>query len=351
MSIHPPNGIVLSAGLGTRLRPLTLEVPKPLVSVCGRPILEWSLDALSQVSISHVGVNTYYLAEQIKDALKHRSERFIWSHETELQGTGGGVRDLLKKLPKRTDTVVLNGDAFFDFSLADLLATHQQNQGWVTLALKKTTADDPFGRVGVNAQGQVVRIAEVKGPLSHTETELYAFVGAQVIQSHILDYLPDGECDLFRTAYKTLLQKEIPIYAHAIDPQSIWVDVGTPYRYLSAHQALLDAPHSPLWQYLPSYEVLIQDHTSQSWIQKPLNLTTTQKIKAVKFQGSTIDPSLSLDQNVWIGAHSHISGSGQVHSCVFWNHSSQNITDPLSHHIFTHQRQLEVDFMSNENAK
>ena len=208
MNTQTPNGIVLSAGLGTRLRPLTLEVPKPLVSVCGRPILEWSLDALNQLSIHHVGINTYYLAEQIKDALTHRSEHLVWSHETELQGTGGGVRDLLKKLPKHSDTVVLNGDAFFDFSLSDLLATHQQNKGWVTLALKKTTVDDPFGRVGVNPQGQVVRIAEVEGPLSHTESELYAFVGAQVVQPHILDYLPEGECDLFRTAYKTLLHKE-----------------------------------------------------------------------------------------------------------------------------------------------
>jgi NDP-sugar pyrophosphorylase family protein len=344
MKNQTPNGIVLSAGLGTRLRPLTLEIPKPLVPVCGRPILEWSLDALRFLDVTHVGVNTYYLADQIKTALTHRQETLVWSHETELQGTGGGVRDLLRKLPKNHETLILNGDAFFDFSLNDLLKTHRQRQGAVTLALKKTTSDDPFGRVGVNAQGRVVRIAEIEGPLSHTECELYAFLGAHVLDPTQIVEFPEGECDLFRTAYKTLLHTGVPIYAHAINPHRIWVDVGTPHRYLQAHQALLDAPESPLWTHLPPYEVLLRtEHAprSQEWIQKPSSLSKNQKIKAVRFQNCSLDPSITLD-NVWIGEQSRLTGTGLIESCVFWPQSQQIIDSFLSNKVCTHHVNLSV---------
>ena len=102
--------------------------------------------------------------------------------------------------------IAINGDALFDFDLQPLLDTHFHYKAQSTLALRPVAADDPFGRIGVDASGRVVRIAEVTGPLSHTEVRVGAFTGAQVLTQGVIDKVPDGFCDIFRSAHRSLLE-------------------------------------------------------------------------------------------------------------------------------------------------
>jgi mannose-1-phosphate guanylyltransferase len=242
-------GAILSAGRGTRMRELSHALPKPLLPVAGRPLISWSLLALERAGVREVGVNTFHLGEQLKEALAEREPSIVWSDELELQGTGGGARDLWRALCSQhrqplqqpTAMLILNGDAWFDFDLAPLLTAHQRSpRREATLALRATTYDDPFGRVGLDARGQVVRIAEIKGPRASDEVSVGAFLGAQVISPHIAEAIPNEPCDLFRSAYRERLAQGAEVGAYLVPQESLWVDVGTPERYVELHMTLLE---------------------------------------------------------------------------------------------------------------
>ena len=305
------SAMVLSAGLGTRLRPFTYEYPKPLMPLCGRTLLEWNLQALQHVDIQQVGINTFHLAEQLPNALSHRSETFHWSHEEVLQGTGGGVRDL-HKVMQHQHYLIINGDAFFDFSLSGLLETHQKQQGVATLALRRVAADDPFARIGLDSLGRVVRIAEVLGPRADQEVAVGAFTGVQVIDASLCHSIPNGFCDIFRSAYKSLMNQHADIFSYFVPDDSIWVDVGTPERYLAAHRAVYTKPTSRLWQDLPFYK-RIGD--------------------GICFDQSYVDPTISLSENTWIGAGATLRGETSLSNAIIWPN--------IAYHFDTNQKESE----------
>jgi NDP-sugar pyrophosphorylase family protein len=234
---------ILSAGRGTRMGPLSERLPKPLLPLCGPALIEWSLASLGACSIERVGVNTHHLSERLKRALS--SHALIWSDEEVLQGTGGGARDIWRALERSggplESLVILNGDAWFDFSLEPLLQAHLNDPTReATLCVRETSYDDPFGRVGISASGEVVRIAEVEGPRAHEETRVGAFLGAQVVKRSLLEATPEGPCDLFRSAYRARLAQGARVCAHLAPDTHLWADVGTPERYLDLHQTLLE---------------------------------------------------------------------------------------------------------------
>ncbi len=341
-------GAILAAGLGTRMRPLTEHTPKPMIPTLGRPLIEWGMIALAQAEIDTIGVNAYHLADQLKTELDYqrvfkevnRVKEVVKSasakpatlsiiEETELLGTGGGIKGIWRELSHAVqlqELICINGDALFDFPLAPLLETHRthseldSNASGVkdkiagTLALRPVEPGDPFGRVGVDVQGRVVRIAEVTGPLSHTEVRVGAFTGAQVVTEAVIERIPNGFCDVFRTAHKALLQEGFELRAHFVDPQSLWLDVGNIERYLEAHRHLLDHPESDLWRYIPPHHRVHQ---------------------SILFQGAQVSDSIQLGENVWIGPRSVIEGEAELHDSVVWADTEIKIEGSLSKQILT----------------
>src|SRR5438552_8545786 len=133
--------MVLAAGLGTRLRPLTDTLPKPLLPVAGRPLLEWNLLILKRHGITEVIINLHHLGEQIVRALRDGARlglRLAYSHEPTLQGTGGGIKQATPFL-KDGPFLVLNGDTLSDCDLTALIAAHRVSGALATLAVR----DDP----------------------------------------------------------------------------------------------------------------------------------------------------------------------------------------------------------------
>ncbi len=234
------HGAVLAAGIGSRLRPLTHHLPKPLVPIAGRPLVEYGLDALSRAGIDRVGVNAWHLGEVLPRALDHRPERLRFVFENELQGTGGGVRGIAASCPGEP-VVVCNGDALHDFDLRPLLAAHEASGAVATLVLREVHEDSPFARVGVDSDGRVHRIAEVEGPDAHrARLRMGAYTGVQIIEPALIERLPpQGPCDVLRTAYRRALDERLPVHAVFVPKGSFWIDVGTVDRYLSAHEAVL----------------------------------------------------------------------------------------------------------------
>ncbi len=233
-------GAILAAGYGTRLRPLTHHLPKPLVPVAGRPLLEYGLDALARLGISTVGINAFHLADAVAAGLAHRPEALRVVHEQTLQGTGGGIRGIARTLPPGP-LVVINGDALFDFDLAPMVARHRARGAMATLVLRAVPADSPFGRVGIDSAGRLQRVAEIAAPDADGKTlRIGAYTGIQIIEPALIAAIPDGPCDILRSAYARRLAEKAPLYGDFAPRDGIWLDVGNPARYLAAHRAFLD---------------------------------------------------------------------------------------------------------------
>lgn len=333
-------GAILAAGLGTRMRPLTLHTPKPLIPTLGRPLIEWGMIALAEAGLQTLGINTFHLSEKLVAALNFREvfnevqklqvnpliDRYHTSihldviEESELLGTGGGIKGIWESLSTElplNELLCINGDALFDFPLKPLIDRHRElneNKAAATLALRPVQPGDPFGRVGVDAEGRVVRIAEVTGPLSHTEVRVGAFTGAQIITTEVIDRIPQGFCDVFRTAHRELLSDNFEIRAHFVDSDSLWFDVGTVERYLNVHHELLTHRSSKLWQYIPPH-------------------TFTEG--AVIFEGAELAENLTLCKNVWLGPRARLTGEGEAHNLILWANTEIQIQGLLKEQVLT----------------
>ncbi len=232
-------GAVLAAGKGTRLRPLTHHLPKPIVPLAGRPMLEYALDALNAAGVEHLGINAYHLADAVPAGLAHRSEQIEYVFEETLSGTGGGIAGIARRLPKTT-MVVINGDAVFGFDLAPFIARHRARGAMATLVLREVPPDAPFGRVGVDESGRLHRIAEVDGPDVGDHVLSYgAFTGVQIIEPALIEAIPSGPCDILRSAYRRRLNERAGLFGDFAPAEAAWHDVGTAERYLEAHFAIM----------------------------------------------------------------------------------------------------------------
>jgi len=228
--------MILAAGLGTRLRPLTSYLPKPLLPVDGVPLLDRAATALTAAGVTRIAVNAHHRADRIEAHLADRpdSARFHFSLEPRILGTAGalhGARDFLAA----TDTfIVYNGDVLSDLDLAALLATHRQGGGLATLALVdwpevNSVLLAPDGRI-VDVAGRLVIAAEPHDrPLT--------FTGIACYDRRFLERVPAGPGDLV-TVLTDLLQ-EHPGAVRGHVHGGLWEDLGTLPRYLDIHRRLL----------------------------------------------------------------------------------------------------------------
>lgn len=299
-------GIVLAAGLGTRLQPLTHHRPKPLVPIVGRPLIDFALSALAAIGVDEVGVNAFHLGPQLDDALRGRPGRWVVVHEETLQGTGGGVRDLSRALGGGP-LAVINGDALFDFDLAPLRAAHEASGALATLVLREVPADAPFGRVGVDAAGRLHRIAEVTGPdAAQAELRYGAFTGVQFVEPALVSAIPAGPGDILRTAYRRRLDERALLRGVFVPADAVWLDVGTVERYLDANRAVLRGilPGAPGVRIHPTAQI----HPS----------ATVSPAGCVIERDVAIGAGAQIGPDVWLGAGAVVAPGGVVRDAVVW---------------------------------
>ena len=237
------NAVVLAAGLGTRLRPLTYRVPKALLPVLNRPLLGLLLAQLKAAGFIQVAVNTHHLAPLVHRFLEEEGALGLdlkVSHEPEILGTGGGLKGLANLLGEGP-FLALNGDILIDLDLAAIYRGHRQ-EALSTLVLHDCP---PYNKVWV-ADGRVVSIGSP--PAGGGGTPL-AYTGVQVVAEGILKYMPgQGYHDLV-AAWREALGAGEKLAALVVQGR-FWQDLGTPAAYLAAHRRLLqgEAPGlAPLW--------------------------------------------------------------------------------------------------------
>ncbi len=235
--------MVLAAGQGTRLRPLTDARPKALVPVRGRPMIEYSLLLLRHYGISDIVINLHHHGEQIETRLgngNHLGLQISYSIEPELLDTGGG---LLKAKPfLQNDTfIVINTDVLIDLHLDQLLKFHKEQEAAATLVLRPDRDADQYGSMDMDEDGRICRFLETSKPVhSHGPIRKLMFTGVQVLEPKVFDYMDTGmtahKFSTTRETYPRMLSDGQPLYGFCFD--GFWQDLGTAERIQEAERSL-----------------------------------------------------------------------------------------------------------------
>ncbi|MGH2724452.1 MAG: sugar phosphate nucleotidyltransferase [Actinomycetota bacterium] len=227
--------VVLVGGEGTRLRPLTETIPKPLLPFMNRPFLAHVLDQLATHGVDEVILSSFHLEEEFRSFLdEHPAPPAItWITEARPLGTCGaiaGARHLLD------DTfLVLNGDVVTDLDLSALVAVHRDRAAVATVALHRVEDARPYGLVETTPEGRVLAFREK--PADPVPGEVNA--GTYVLEPRVLDGVPGGVAvSIERETYPALIAAGEPVFALGSD--AYWRDLGTPEDYLQAHVDALD---------------------------------------------------------------------------------------------------------------
>jgi mannose-1-phosphate guanylyltransferase len=212
--------MVLAAGLGTRLRPLTYEITKPMVPVLDRPVMEHILDLLAKHGFEDVVANLHYFPDSIRD---YFGERISYRFEEELLGTAGGVRacaDFFGDEP----FVVISGDALTDIDLTALIDRHRESGGVATLSVKKVADTREYGVVLHDAAGRITGFQEKPAP-EEALSDL-GNCGIYVFDPKIFDYFPATPfVDWAQDVFPVLLENDVAFHIHEV--REYWNDVGS----------------------------------------------------------------------------------------------------------------------------
>ena len=229
--------IVLVGGEGTRLRPLTLSSPKPLLPFCNRPFLDRLLDRLDDAGVDEAVLSSPYLESAFSAFLESRGERgprVRWIHEPEPLGTGGAVAHAAREAGIREDVFVLNGDVLTDLDLGALLEAHRAGGASGTITLTPVADARPYGLVS-QVDGRVERFLEK--PPDPVPGDINA--GTYVLTAEALDAVPPGRSvSIERETFPALIERGSGLRAFVSD--AYWTDLGTPERYLDAHADALE---------------------------------------------------------------------------------------------------------------
>jgi mannose-1-phosphate guanylyltransferase len=243
--------MILAAGLGTRLRPLTLRMPKPLAPVLDRPVMEHIAELLAGHGLTEVIANVSYLPEQIREHFGDGSRLGIslaYSEEEEPLGTAGGVARAAEFLSATDSFAVISGDAVTDIDLGAMRAAHEANaeRGAIaTLATKRVDDTSQFGVAITDPDGRIQGFQEKPDP-AEALSDL-ANCGIYMFRREIFDHFPGeghhspagkadqppGFVDWAQDVFPALLAADIPFYSHEIG--AYWNDIGSVEEYVQSN--------------------------------------------------------------------------------------------------------------------
>jgi mannose-1-phosphate guanylyltransferase len=212
--------MVLAAGLGTRLRPLTYEITKPMVPVLDRPVMEHILDLIDRHDFDGVIANLHYFPETIRE---HFGERISYRFEQELLGTAGGVRACAEFFGDEP-FLVISGDALTDIDLGAFAARHRDSGGIATLAVKQVADTREYGVVLHDREGRITGFQEKPAP-EEALSDL-GNCGIYMFDPSIFDYFPERPfVDWAKDVFPALLENDVPFHIHEV--REYWNDVGS----------------------------------------------------------------------------------------------------------------------------
>jgi len=230
--------LILAGGKGTRLRPLTVYTPKPIVPICNRPFLLYQIDTLRRAGITDITLSLSYQPNKIEQLLGDGSDygvKLKYTVEPQPMGTAGAYKFAEELI--REPTVVFNGDILTDLDLKTVIREHTERAATATIVLTPVDNPSSYGLVETEEDGRIRRFLEKPKAEEITCNTINA--GTYILEPKVLDLIPTGENHSFEYGlFPELLKRGEAFYAH-IPARTYWIDIGTPERYLRVHQDLL----------------------------------------------------------------------------------------------------------------
>ena len=281
--------MVLAAGLGTRLRPLTDELPKPLAWVGDKPMLFHIAMRLQSAGLKNVVVNAHHHADILALSLANMPLPMRLSREVDLLGSAGGIANA-KALLRQGDVLAWLGDILADVDIEELVKEHVRRRSDATLAIAPLAVG--MGPVGVGHHGEVVRL---RGQIFGEEVMGAEFVGVQVMGARLRNALPEKGC-FIADCYVPQLRAGARITTIPI--RGSWTNVGTVDEYLQANMM---------------------------WLAE-------RGLSAYVAPTATVEPGVNLSSSV-VGEGAKVIGQGDIRGCVIWPGATARA--PLAHAIVT----------------
>jgi mannose-1-phosphate guanylyltransferase len=233
--------MVLAAGKGTRLFPLTGVLPKPMAPVAGKPVLQHIFDLLARVGVEEIYVNVHYLADTILglygEETRLDSAKIHFTREERLTGTAGGVKRLASVGAFDETFVVIMGDALTDVDVRELVAFHKENGAIATLALKRVGDTSGYGVAELDTEKNILRFQEK--PEAQEAASNLANTGVYVLEPKVLDYIPESTFfDFAKDVFPRLLESGEKISGYD-EGEFYWSDIGTLESYRMAQRDAL----------------------------------------------------------------------------------------------------------------
>jgi mannose-1-phosphate guanylyltransferase len=240
--------IILVGGQGTRLRPLTYQIPKNIVPLCGVPFLTYQFEFLKTAGITDVILALGYQPHKIKKLYGNGENQKLQLHyslEKKPLGTAGAIKKAKQWVGKHT-LVILNGDILTQLPLTSMIQFHQKNKAMVTIGLVAVKDPTAYGLVFLNRQKKIIRFLE-KPTLDQITTNTIN-TGVYIFEPSVLDFIPDNEnYSVERELFPNLLSLDKALYGFVT--HQYWQDIGTPFRYLTTQWDILDGKFPMLGKY------------------------------------------------------------------------------------------------------
>jgi len=306
--------MIMAAGAGTRLDPLTQAIPKPMVPVANIPIIELILNHIRHYGITDVVANTHFLADPIHKAFGGKNSigvNFNYVYETELSGTAGGVKKCEWFFDSDESFVVISGDALTDINLEKLINHHQKHNAIATMALREVPMQEitHYGVVVTDENSRVIAFQE-KPSIEEAKSNLVN-TGIYVFKTEIFKYIPpDTFYDFAKNVFPALMANNEILSAHTID--EYWSDIGTLNQYrLSSYDILsnkvnikLDYPESEL-----------------GWCSSNACISPKAELngKFIIGDNTIINDGVKLDENSIIGKNCVIEEGVHIRNAIIWD--------------------------------
>jgi mannose-1-phosphate guanylyltransferase len=301
--------LILAGGEGTRLRPLTHTVPKPVLPLAGRPHIAYVIDWLSRHGVDDVIVSCGHLAQGIRDALGDLvGPRLRFAEEPDPRGTAGAIRFADDLLGDRF--FVLNGDVLCDLDLGALVKRHESAGAQATIALYPVADPSAYGLVRRRDDGEILEFLEKPDPEQIDTDEINA--GAYLLERSVLDLIPpDQAVSIEREVFPRLVGEGL--YGVRLD--GYWIDIGTPDRFLQANWDILERRvDTVIGERLDSDGLLIEDGaevSGEATVEAPALLGTGASVAA----GAKVGPRAVLAPGCVIEEEARIEGSVLLAGC------------------------------------
>ena len=307
--------VLMAGGSGTRLRPLTCDLPKPMVPILNRPISEHIINLLKRHNINEVIATLYYLPDVMRDYFQDGSDFGVQMtyavEEDQPLGTAGCVKNVDELLNETF--IVISGDSITDFDLSAAIKYHKEKGSKATLVLARVPNPVEFGVVITDEEGRIQRFLE-----KPSTSEIFSDTvntGTYILEPEVLNYLPkDQETDFSKDLFPLLLEKDEPMYGYVAD--GYWCDVGhlTAYR-----EAQYDALEKKVDLDLSYYE----EQSPGLWVGQNTVIDPDAQIETPVMIGQNcrIGPRVTLDAGTVIGDNVTIGNDADLKRPIVWNGS------------------------------